>query len=89
MFLSRLGTKPILRQLPFRYEYRNRNNCPDLFMLDCISGSAVEEVNAWNVGVQLYVMLLGRLPFSANKEDIIGRSLRGNWVTDINTTLKK
>ena len=60
-----------------------------MFTLERNTATTGEEVNAWDLGVQLHAMLLGRVPFNATSEDTIGRSLRGNSYADLQTTLQK
>lgn len=54
-----------MKRLPFRHEYRNRNNCPDLFLRSQLDVSLADDVNSWNIGIIIYQLLCNKKPFDS------------------------
>lgn len=89
LFLNSLSQKPVVRTLPFRNEFRDRNNCPDLFFSNVLSHNTISGVNSWNVGLILYQLLFCKKPFHSSNEDLISKSKSCSCAFDLEKILKK
>lgn len=89
LFLSGVGARPVLRRLPFRSEYRNRNNCPDLFLAPSLHSATLDPISAWNIGVLLFQLLHNALPFPLADQDLLSQSKSCRFPAELAALLQR